>query len=173
MLSIILCQSYVYCQEWRHPFFTMDVPETWRKAEPPIDLENPVREIGCIRMYIDVRIKPPLKGTYSGNLKVEIFEHCKGKKLKYSNFFNYFLREDEVIKEKYFTLNNLKFHEQKKISEVKDMKNNKIILYHSTVWHIQGINRVYRITWGSYDKNLYTEELDFVRTLLPSFTEKQ
>lgn len=164
--SLILFCNHVSSQVWDHPFFEIDIPSTWRRMTPARDIKTPVRKTDSIQIYKDVRLTPLVDG---GVFEVIIFESIKGYKLNYKDFFDY-KTAGNVISEKFLKINNLTFHEREQITE--SHYKGETLHYYNTIWHIQGNKRVYRFRWGSFNKKVYNEELEFIKTMLESFTEK-
>ncbi len=165
-ISFVLFCNHISSQVWDHPFFEIDIPSTWRYRTPVRDIETPASELDSITIYKDVRLTPMIDG---GAFEVIIFESSKGYKLNYKDFFDY-KTAGNVISEKFLKINSLTFHEREQITE--SHYKGETLHYYNTIWHIQGNKRVYRFKWGSFNKKVYNEELDFVKTLLISFTEK-
>lgn len=165
-ISLVLFCNHISSQIWDHPFFEINIPSNWREMTPLRDIETHVSVWDSIKIYKDVRLTPIDEG---GAFEVMIFESSKGHKLNYKDFFDY-KTAGNVINEKFLKINDLTFHEREQITE--SHYKGETLHYYNTIWHIQGNKRVYRFRWGAFNKKVYNEELEFIKTMLECFTEK-
>jgi len=154
------------CQSWQNRWFTMEIPDNWRK--PSINYNNypPLKYNSTVLHYKDVRFAPS-SGEDSGNLMVETFVNDNDKKLIYKDF----IRKDSItLKEDVINLNNMNCLKRQAV--LKTFDKDKILNYYCTIWYVQGKKRVYIITFGSYNKINYENNLPVVEKFITSFKEK-
>lgn len=155
---------------WYNPFFELEIPATWEKNPMPSELDKPAREKGNVIEYYDVRHlpDPKYKNVSGRSVTIRTFQCLKAGELNYKDFIRY----DNTESKRDFSINNKKAHERLRVYKLRGHETSELSNWYNAEWHIQGENRVYRITFGTRDREFLMTNLDTLRKVVKSFKEK-
>lgn len=165
-LFFTFMNSAIDCQSWQNKWFSMNIPDNWRVPDrdygnfPPLRYRN-----SGIKVYKDVRFTPS-SGIVSGNFVIETYVDDRDR-LDYKDF----LRKDSItLKNESINLNGMTCLKRTAVLQIHDKE--KILPFYCTIWYVQGKLRVYIISFGSYNKTIYENNLGSAEKCITSFKEK-
>ncbi len=155
---------------WDNPFFELEVPATWEKNPMPFELDKPARERDNVIEYYDVRHLPdPKDRNVTGrSVTIRTFQCLNEGELNYKDFIRY----DNTESKSDFNINNKKAHERLREYKLREHESSEMSNWYNAQWHIQGEKRVYRISFGTRDRDFLMDNLDTMRKAVKSFREK-